>query len=249
MHRGFIKLHRKMLDWEWIGCPDTLSLFIHLLLNANYEDKKWKGIDVKRGQIVAGRASLAEKTGLSQRTVRTSLKKLKATSEVTIKTTNKYSIITITNWELYQSNDQQKANKRPTNDQQTTTPKESKERKESKEYIIGLRPNDVPESLWNDFLKIRKEKKAPMTKTALNMIQKEANKAGMSLNEALQECCNRGWRGFKADWMDNILKQQGKGSGHNGRYTADDALREAIAEVEQENSNNTLYPSMLCIDE
>lgn len=65
----------------------------------------------------------------------------------------------------------------------------------------ALPPDGVSDSVWQDFLKIRKAKKAPMTDTALDGIRREAQKAGLSLAQALQECCSRGWQGFKADWV------------------------------------------------
>ncbi len=61
-------------------------------------------------------------------------------------------------------------------------------------------PNDVPESVWADFLTIRKAKRAPMTATALQSIQREADKAGISIADALATCCERGWQSFKAEW-------------------------------------------------
>jgi uncharacterized protein YdaU (DUF1376 family) len=63
------------------------------------------------------------------------------------------------------------------------------------------RPDDVSEQVWNDFLQQRKQVKAPVTETALAGIQREAAKAGWSLEQALTECTVRGWRGFKADWV------------------------------------------------
>ena len=62
-------------------------------------------------------------------------------------------------------------------------------------------PVGVLESTWADFVKQRKAKKAAITETALQGIEREARKAGMSLNDALQEICARGWTGFKADWV------------------------------------------------
>ncbi len=61
-------------------------------------------------------------------------------------------------------------------------------------------PDDVPESVWADFLTIRKAKRAPMTATALQSIQREADKAGISIADALATCCERGWQSFKAEW-------------------------------------------------
>ena len=62
-------------------------------------------------------------------------------------------------------------------------------------------PDGVSLSVWQDFLKLRKTKKAPVTDTAIAGIRREALKAGMGLSEALATCCQRGWTGFKADWV------------------------------------------------
>jgi len=63
-------------------------------------------------------------------------------------------------------------------------------------------PVSVDKSVWEDFMKIRKAKRAPMTATALEAIKREAGKAGWSLNDAIKECVTRGWQGFKADWVE-----------------------------------------------
>jgi hypothetical protein len=56
--------------------------------------------------------------------------------------------------------------------------------------------------VWADFLEHRKAKRAPVTQSAIDLIAKEAKKAGVSLEEALQTCCAMGWQGFKAEWYD-----------------------------------------------
>lgn len=61
-------------------------------------------------------------------------------------------------------------------------------------------PSDVPAEVFADFLAIRKAKRAPLTATALGGIRREADKAGVSLEQALTVCCERGWVGFRADW-------------------------------------------------
>jgi len=62
-------------------------------------------------------------------------------------------------------------------------------------------PDGVDETVWQDFLKLRKAKKAPVTETAIDGIRREADKAGMTLADALAMCCKRGWQGFDADWV------------------------------------------------
>lgn len=62
------------------------------------------------------------------------------------------------------------------------------------------RPDDVDPRTWEDFLAIRKAKRAPLTETALTLIEREAKAAGLTLQDALAMCCARGWQGFKAEW-------------------------------------------------
>ena len=137
----WIKIHRKILEWEWYHDTNMVRLFLHLLLKANYEDRKWRGITVKRGQLITCRKELSEATGLSEKKIRTCLARLHQTGEIGQQTTNKYSLITICNYDSYQgdqpaerpANGQQMASKWPANGQQTapitvlTTSKEVKE--------------------------------------------------------------------------------------------------------------------------
>jgi len=62
-------------------------------------------------------------------------------------------------------------------------------------------PDGVSVSTWTDFVKLRKAKKSPITNTAILGITREAEKVGWSLEQALSECCSRGWIGFKGDWV------------------------------------------------
>ena len=134
MDNGFIKLHRKLIEWEWFTDQKTFSVFMYLLLSANHADGAWQGNVVKRGQLITGRKSIAKATGLTERQVRTSLANLKKTGETTSKSTNRFTVVTICNYNKYQikenKNDQQTANKRPTSDQQTTTNKNEKKKEE-----------------------------------------------------------------------------------------------------------------------
>lgn len=68
------------------------------------------------------------------------------------------------------------------------------------------RPESVSEAVWQDFLAIRRAKRAPLTDTAIEGIASEAAKAGMTLGEALAMCCQRGWQGFNAGWVDGKAK-------------------------------------------
>lgn len=129
--QGFIKLHRKILNWEWYSDSYMVHLFIHLLFTANHKDGKWRGIEIKRGQLITGRHSLCKSTGISPQSVRTCLIRLKSTNEIAIQTTNRYSIITLCNYELYQKKQptkqptkQQTINNQLTNGQPATNHKQ-----------------------------------------------------------------------------------------------------------------------------
>ena len=129
MEDGWIKIFRLFLEWEWYGDTNMVRLFLHLLLKANYEDKRWQGIVIKRGQLVTSSLTLAAETHLSRQRVRTCLSRLEHTGEISIKTTNKFSVITICKYGNYQAvnldyqptTNQQLTNKQPTNNQQSTT--------------------------------------------------------------------------------------------------------------------------------
>jgi uncharacterized protein YdaU (DUF1376 family) len=72
----------------------------------------------------------------------------------------------------------------------------------------AIRPTAVSEKVWDDFQEIRKAKRAPLTDTALTGIKREAGKAGITLQAALEMSCARGWQGFEAQWV-NGSKPQG----------------------------------------
>ena len=62
-------------------------------------------------------------------------------------------------------------------------------------------PDGVDNLVWQDFLQIRKKRRAPITDRVVEGLAKEAKTAGVSLNDALKECVLRGWQSFKADWV------------------------------------------------
>lgn len=70
------------------------------------------------------------------------------------------------------------------------------------------KPESVSEQVWEDFSALRTKRRAPITETALRGIQREAEKAGISLEAALSTCCERGWQGFKASWYEKDKTEQ-----------------------------------------
>lgn len=140
---GWIKMHRKMLKWEWYDDINVKTLFIHCLLKANYEDKNWRGTIVKRGSFITSLEHLSIETKLTKRQILTALDKLILTNEIKKVATNKYTMLTILNYDTYQTleddkcntNVKQRENKSKSKGKQTITTKEDKEYKEIEEDI------------------------------------------------------------------------------------------------------------------
>jgi len=157
---GWIKLHRRLQEWEWYTDSKTVHLFIHILIKCNHESNTWRGVTVNPGQCVTSRDKLSGETGISSQSIRTILKRLQSTNEIAIQSTNYYTIITVCNWEVYQSTSQEgnqptnhPAN-HPANHQSTsqlTTNKKYKNEEEIKEgqekepvTLAGTYPKTMP---------------------------------------------------------------------------------------------------------
>ena len=87
-----------------------------------------------------------------------------------------------------------------------------REEKRSEEKLSkDITPSGVSESIFKDYLEVRKAKKAKWTQTALKGLQREADKAKMTLEQVMELCCERNWVGFKAEWASsqNPVSKQG----------------------------------------
>jgi biotin operon repressor len=118
---GWVKLHRKFLEWEWYDKSETVHLFLHCLLKANHKNKNYRGKIVNRGSFLTSRELLSKELGLSERQIRTSLNRLKLTKELTIKSSRQGTEIHIVNYSKYQIQSNKESNSRPTTDQQQTS--------------------------------------------------------------------------------------------------------------------------------
>lgn len=90
------------------------------------------------------------------------------------------------------------------------------------------KPDGVEQNIWNDFLDLRKAKRAPLSNTALEAIEREAASVGWTLNQAITEMVARGWQGFKANWVKE--KQNGQ-SNAEGMGSTERAARRAFSEI------------------
>lgn len=143
MDEGYIKLFRKFVDWEWYEDTNTKVLFIHLLFLANWKDGRFRGRTIPKGSLVTSLNKLSLGTNLTEREVRTALSHLKSTGEIDTVTTQKYTVISIKNWDMYQGSDTVTTDNRQTSDIQTTTIEERKKGRRE-EYTIFSKENICP---------------------------------------------------------------------------------------------------------
>ena len=100
---NFIKIDRKILKWEWWSDINTFRLFMYMLISAYWKDGNYKGKTIPRGAFPSSVSDLAKNTDLTESEIRTALKHLQSTGEITSKSTNKFTIFFVENYDIYQS--------------------------------------------------------------------------------------------------------------------------------------------------
>lgn len=216
MSEGWVVFHRKITEWEWFKFPNAFLVFGYLILKANHSEGKWHGNIIGRGQLITGRKKIATDCSISEQCVRSILCKLESTNEITIKATNKFSLITICNYDIYQMQstnkitngtttiNQQLTNNQPTTNQQLTTnnnnntdKNEDNDKNNLKEENMGA---EAPPS--------RKGKKS-FIKPTLEEVSQYCNEAQLIIppEEFYDEMESTGWllkRGAVKDWKATI---------------------------------------------
>ena len=242
---GFIKIDRGILDWEWYSDINTTRLFIHLILKANWKDGRFEGIEVPRGSLVTSTNKLSKETGLTVREVRTALKHLEMTHEVTSKGHSKFTVITVKNYCLYQNNDmvsdKQVTSKRQASDKQATTIEESKKvrREEIKKRVSKDTPKETPEDIISQYdfseamvikirewLKYKSERRETYKSTGLtallNRVSQKSGEYGENPVMALMdESMANGWRGIIWDRLKGEEKHELSGKDKWDEYLQD----------------------------
>ncbi len=102
MENGWIKLHRKITEWEWYDDGNTFRMFVHLLLTANFDNTQCKGRTIKRGQKFTSIRRLAYELSIDEKTVQRCLHNLETTKEIKVEVTKYGSLITIRKYDDYQ---------------------------------------------------------------------------------------------------------------------------------------------------
>lgn len=165
LESGYIKLYRSLLNWEWYDDINTKTVFLHLLLTVNIAKRQWHGITVPCGSRICSYAVLASETKLSVDKVRTAIKHLETTGEITRCKYPKCTVFTVNNYDKFQNvpsilpDDYQ--------DSPKVVPKSSQQNKKIEED---------KEDNYLSFLDAEKEKNAPPT---FEEVQKYAEENGI----------------------------------------------------------------------
>ena len=122
-NNGWIKLHRSYTKSSIFKDIKANQLFIYCLLRANHQKNFYQGTPIEAGSFTTSLDIISSETSLSVQEVRTQLRNLKNCGAIIKRATNRYTMITLVNWEPYQTPLQKSTNKQQTNNNQTTTNK------------------------------------------------------------------------------------------------------------------------------
>jgi hypothetical protein len=145
-----------MIDWEWFTDPKTAHFWVYLLLRANWRDGRFKGMEIKRGQLLMSLQDMAKETGLSVQNVRTAINRLKSTRQLTCQSTRYGMLISIVKYDNFQildddantqtntpSNKELTRNQHATNTQLTTNEEYKEVNKVRREEYKDLKKVDI----------------------------------------------------------------------------------------------------------
>lgn len=209
---GYIKLFRKIQDWGWYDDPNTLALWVHLLVDANWKDNaEWHGEPIERGALITSVAKISADTGLSDRQVRTALSHLVSTGEIVMKATNKWTKITVCKYDTYQpastdecqADDEQATSRRQAGDKQPTTLKESNKGKKKEGKNIYAEAVDRIYNLYPSMTT-----RADGTKSSLRTAKKDKDKIERLLasGEYTEESLSNAIRRYLSETKPEYLK-------------------------------------------
>ena len=167
-NKGYIKIDRQITDWGWWTDDAVFRIFIGLIILANYKDSQFKMQTVKRGSFVTSIEKLCTFFGVGESKLRRCLKCLCKTGEITDEPTNKYRLITIVNYDMYQGVDNilipSESKNKPRNkskNKSSNKPKnKSKNNPQSNQYPIKERNKSIS-SLREDILDKKKKAASP----------------------------------------------------------------------------------------
>jgi hypothetical protein len=209
---GYILAWRKFTETSFYKNSYCFHLAMHLLFKANHKENRiifnGQEIEIKRGQAIVGRHIIASETGIAEGTVYDKLKILEKCGFCNIKSNNRFSVITILNYDSYQSNNkpkqqpkQQPSNNQPTTSQQpaNTNNNDNNDKQcnnDNKEKDFLFLKNEVFNMTFQDYLTMRQQIKKPATARAQELVLKALHMHSISDAIAmLEQSIVNSWQG------------------------------------------------------
>lgn len=220
LNDGYIKIDRKILNWEWYGNINTKVVFLHMLLKANWQDGKFEGEEIPRGSFVSSYTKLAKETNMTVKEVRTAINHLKQTGEAAVKGHAKYSVFTVKNYCQYQdmgmiTGAQGACSGHAKGKQRATIEEVNKgKREEINKRVPNGTPKETPEEIVNQYgfsekltakvkewLRYKTERKETYKPTGLTALLRKISQKAAEYGEnpviiLIDECMANGWRGI-----------------------------------------------------
>jgi hypothetical protein len=211
---GWIKLHRSILDKGWIKKPEYVQLWVVLLLMASHDNREyfWNGktVKLKSGQLITGRKSLSEKTGISQTTIERILKCFESEHQIGQQKTSTSRLISILNWSKHQQVGQQSGQQ--TDNGRTTDGQPMDTNKELYNYYKDKNEtNSVWFDLMDEWINYRKVIKEPLKPISLPKALKKLQKmSGDKIELATEIVDNSIANGYQGLFAPKTTSQNGK---------------------------------------
>ena len=169
---GYIRIYRSLIDWEWFTDANTAHLWEYICLRVNYEPSRFRGIEIKRGQMLESMATISKRTGLTYKQVRTALDHLKKTGEIECQRAMYGMLITVIKYDDFQCQPDEKG-----------TPKGTQRAREG--HAEGTR-----RATYKEYKEIKEEKEiknvvgadAPMTPPTPQQAEEYAHEIGFDLD-------------------------------------------------------------------
>lgn len=251
MSRGWIKLHRKLLDSRVFANEGLLKVWIYCLCRANHEHnfvpiRTGKGtteVEVNKGEFIFGRKSASKDLGMNPSTLYKRMQKLESIGNINTQSNTHYSIVSICNWETYQDQEKEKyqAKEQPSNNQVTGREQPSNTEKNYNNYKND--DNDKKtvyefDEFWDDYDKKKERKKCERKWKNVNEQDRELIKAFIPVYKKHQP--ESQYRKNPSTFLNNeIWKDDWEyykpKSNKNGKYQSAEDFKRDLEELEQLN--------------
>jgi len=250
---GFVLMHRSLLGHPAFRDDGEAMAFMWMIAKASWRPVrvryKGRAVDLDRGELCVSVRDMAAAIGRDKAWVERLWKRLSRETMIETRVETAATVIKVRNYAKYQdiSEGRETPDETPPETvnetglrqrRDTEQIREQENKGNSNELPTRKRtraepvpkPDEVDAGVWADFERHRKAKGAPITATAIAGIKREAVKAGWSLDDALRECCNRGWQGFKAEWVDKGGNgRAGYRNGNGSHRGSNDGFGNALA--------------------